>query len=100
MSDEQRPPDSQKPWLHGRKPGDRRVRVARPHTAYFRYTGVNQLVAKPSASVPRTPLGRGLLRVKSWLIGRPLASEEEAGERLSKRLALPILSSDAITSSA
>ncbi|MEO5965079.1 MAG: APC family permease, partial [Candidatus Limnocylindrales bacterium] len=86
--------------IGGRKPGDRRIRVERPHTAYFRYTGPNQMVAKPSASVPRTPLGRGLLRVKAWLIGRPLASEEEAGERLSKRLALPIFSSDAISSSA
>ncbi|HEY3333956.1 MAG TPA: APC family permease, partial [Candidatus Limnocylindrales bacterium] len=86
--------------ISGRKPGDRRVRVDRPHTAYFRYTGPNQLVAKPSASVPRTPLGRALLRGKAWLIGRPLANEEEAGERLSKRLALPIFSSDAISSSA
>ena len=86
--------------ISGRKPGGRRVRVDRPHTAYFRYTGPNQLVAKPSASVPRTPFGRGLLRVKGWLIGRPLANEEEAGERLSKRLALPIFSSDAISSSA
>src|SRR5207344_2789248 len=86
--------------LTGRKPGDRRVRVERPHAAYFRYTGPNQLVAKPEASVPRTALGRGWRRAKSWLIGRPLASEEEIGERLSKRLALPIFSSDAISSSA
>src|SRR3954447_18050476 len=86
--------------ISGRKPGDRRVRVERPHTAYFRYTGPNQLAAKPSASAPRTPLGRTLLRLKGWLIGRPLANEEEAGERLSKRLALPIFSSDAISSSA
>jgi len=86
--------------LTGRKPGDRRVRVERPHAAYFRYTGPNQLVAKPAASLPRTALGRGLQRSKSWLIGRPLASEEEIGERLSKRLALPIFSSDAISSSA
>jgi amino acid transporter len=86
--------------ISGRKPGDRRVRVDRPHTAFFRYTGPNQLVAKPSANVPRTPLGRGLLRAKGWLIGRPLANEEEAGERLPKRLALPIFSSDAISSSA
>ena len=84
----------------GRKPGDRRVRVDRPHTAYFRYTGPNQLVAKPAASEARTPLGRTLLRWKAWLIGRPLANAEEAGERLSKRLALPIFSSDAISSSA
>jgi amino acid transporter len=84
----------------GRKPGDRRVRVDRPHTAYFRYAGPNQLVAKPAASAGRTAADRMLLRVKAWLIGRPLANEEEAEERLPKRLALPIFSSDAISSSA
>jgi amino acid transporter len=86
--------------ITGRKPGDRRVRVERPHTPYFRYTGPNQLVAKREASLPRSELERTLLRWKSWLIGRPLASAEEVGERLSKRLALPIFSSDAISSSA
>ena len=86
--------------ISGRKPGDKRVRVERPHSAYFRYTGPNQLVAKPAASIPRSPLERTVLRWKAWLIGRPLASEEEIGERLSKRLALPIFSSDAISSSA
>jgi amino acid transporter len=86
--------------LQGRKAGDRRVRVERPHAAYFRYAGPNQLVAKPTASLPRTPMGRMLVRVKAGLLGRPLASEEEIGERLSKRKALPIFSSDAISSSA
>ena len=86
--------------IQGRKPADRRVRVERPHSAYFRYAGPGQLVAKAAASVPRSPLERTLLRWKAWLIGRPLASEEEIGERLSKRLALPIFSSDAISSSA
>ena len=84
----------------GRKPADRRVRVERPHSAYFRYTGPNQLPAKPAANAPRTGLGARLGPRKAWLIGRPLASEEEIGERLSKRLALPIFSSDAISSSA
>jgi amino acid transporter len=86
--------------LKGRKPADRRVRVERPHAAYFRYTGPGQLVAKPAASVPRSDLGRRILHAKAWLLGRPLANEEEIGERLSKRLALPIFSSDAISSSA
>ena len=86
--------------IKGRKAGDRRVRVARPHSAYFRYTGPNQLVAKPAANAPRSGLERGFQRAKAWLLGRPLASEEEIGERLSKRLALPIFSSDAISSSA
>ncbi len=86
--------------MRGRKPADRRVRVERPHSAYFRYTGPGRLVAKQTASVPRSGLGRTLARWKAWLLGRPLASEEEIGERLSKRLALPIFSSDAISSSA
>jgi amino acid transporter len=86
--------------VQGRKPADRRVRVERPHSAFFRYTGPGQLVAKPAANAPRTGLERGWVRAKSWLIGRPLASDEEIGERLSKRLALPIFSSDAISSSA
>jgi amino acid transporter len=76
------------------------VRVERPHSPYFRYSGPNQLVAKPAASAPRSGFGRGIRRAKAWLIGRPMASEEEIGERLSKRLALPIFSSDAISSSA
>ena len=38
--------------------------------------------------------------MKSFFLGRPLANEEEIGERLPKKLALPIFSSDAISSSA
>jgi amino acid transporter len=86
--------------LHGRKPGDRRVRIARPHSRYFRWAGPNVLVAKQAASVPVTPGGRLLYRLKTVVFGRPLASEEEIGERLSKRKALAIFSSDAISSSA
>jgi amino acid transporter len=86
--------------LQGRKLGDRRVRVARPHSPYFRYTGPGQLVAKPAASAPTTPAGRLWARVKSIAIGRPLHTEEEIGERLSKTKALAIFSSDAISSSA
>ena len=87
--------------IKGRKPADRRVRVERPHSAYFRYTGPGQLVAKPAASVPRSGLGRTpCAHWKAWLLGRPLANEEEIGERLLEALALPIFSSDAISSSA
>jgi amino acid transporter len=86
--------------LQGRKPADRRVRIERPHSPYFRYTGPGQLVAKQAASVPLTPAGRFLYRLKSAVFGRPLASEEEIGERLSKKKALAIFSSDPISSSA
>ncbi len=86
--------------LKGRKIADRRVRVERPHAPYFRYTGPGQLVAKQAASRPLTPTGRLIARIKSALIGRPLMSEEEIGERLPKKKALAIFSSDAISSSA
>ena len=86
--------------VQGRKPGDRRVRVERPHSAYFRWAGPGQLMAKEAASEPKTRAGRAYARAKGWLIGRPLASESEIGERLSKVKALAIFSSDAISSSA
>jgi amino acid transporter len=86
--------------LPGRKLGDRRVRVERPHSAYFRWTGPGQLTAKEAASVPSTPAGKAWARIRGLLLGRPLASEEEIGERLSKKKALAIFSSDAISSSA
>jgi len=86
--------------IQGRKPGDRRVRVERPHAPYFRYTGPGQLVAKQAASLPTTPAGRAWARVQAAVFGRPLMQEEELGERLPKTKALPIFSSDAISSSA
>ena len=86
--------------LTGRKTGDRRVRVERPHSTYFRYAGPNQLVAREAASQPRTPAGRALARVRAAVFGKPLASEAELEERLSKTKALAIFSSDAISSSA
>jgi len=86
--------------LQGRKPGDRRVRVERPHSALFRWTGPGQLTAKDAAFVSPTRGGRLYARAKAALLGRPLASEAEIGERLSKKKALAIFSSDAISSSA
>jgi len=86
--------------LQGRKVGDRRVRVDRPHSPYFRYTGPGMLTAKAAASAPTTPSGRAWEQVRRTLFGRRLANEEEAFERLPKKLALPIFSSDAISSSA
>ena len=86
--------------LQGRKVGDRRVRVERPHTAYFRYTGPGQLVAREAASRPRSRSGRALARVRSTMFGRPLANYEEIEERLPKKKALAIFSSDPISSSA
>jgi amino acid transporter len=62
--------------------------------------GPGQLVAKPAADRALTPSGRLLSRVRAVIFGRPLSTEEEIGERLSKTKALAIFSSDAISSSA
>jgi amino acid transporter len=86
--------------IHGRKAADRRVRVDRPHSPYFRWTGPGQLTAKEAASVPRTPLGRALARVRAVLFGRPLSIYEELGERLNVFTGLSIFASDNISSSA
>ncbi|MFP5341948.1 MAG: APC family permease [Candidatus Limnocylindria bacterium] len=72
----------------------------RPHAPYFRYTGPGQLTAKAAASVPTTPVGRLMARIRGVVLGRPLHQDEEIGERLPKRKALAIFSSDAISSSA
>jgi amino acid transporter len=86
--------------LRGQKPGDRRIRVERPQSQYFRYTPTGALEARPKAHQEKGALGRFRATGRRVLFGRPLASAEEIGERLSKVKALAIFSSDAISSSA
>ena len=88
------------PALRGRKLGDRRVVIARPHSEFFRYAEDGVMVAKASASAPRTAAGRFLASVRGVVFGKPLANAMEIEERLSKKKALAIFSSDAISSSA
>jgi len=86
--------------LRGRKIGDRRVVVERPHSAYFRYAGAGVMVAKAAASAPRTALGRRIARIRALVFGKPLSNAQDIEERLPKKKALAIFSSDAISSSA
>ncbi len=86
--------------LTGQKPGNRRVRVERPQSEYFRYTPSGALEARPKAHEEMGSRGRVMATGRHVLFGRPLASAEEIGERLSKKKALAIFSSDAISSSA
>ncbi len=86
--------------LRGKKPADRRIRVERPHARYFRYTGKGIMTAKPAATAPTTAFGRFAVDVRRIFIGKPLANDQESEERLSKKKALAIFSSDAISSSA
>ena len=87
--------------ISGRKPGDKRVRVERYHAPYFRYTGPEPAHREGRRQRARRRRWAGSCwRTKAILIGKPLANEEEIGERLSKKKALAIFSSDAISSSA
>ncbi len=84
--------------LKGRKLGDRRVVVDRPHARYFRYLGPGVLEAKLEAQAPRTAYQRRMAGVRGVLFGRPLPSEAELTERLPKWKALPVFSSDVMSS--
>jgi len=84
--------------IRGRKPGDRRVRVARPEARYFRYAGPGVVVARASALEPRTRLGRTTFAARHLLFGHPLATAQEIDERLPKWKALAVFSSDVLSS--
>jgi len=82
----------------GVKLGDRRVRVDRPHTRYFRYTAPGVVSAKLAANEPATGAGVAIARTRHALFGRPISSEDELAERLPKWKALAVFSSDVMSS--
>jgi amino acid transporter len=73
--------------------------VVRPQRSlYFRYAGPGTVTARPAAIAPTGPLGRVAARGRRVLFGRPLATYEEAEERLSIPKALAVFSSDNLSS--
>lgn len=82
----------------GHLPGDRYVRIVRPPE--FRRTSGGTYVATEAALAPRTAFGAFYDRLRRALFGRPIETEAEAGERLSKKTGLGVLASDNISSSA
>jgi amino acid transporter len=84
--------------MRGRKTGDRRVRVTRPESRYFRYAGPGVVVARPSAIEPRTRLGQATFAARHALFGHPLATAQEIEQRLPKWKALAVFSSDVLSS--
>jgi len=71
--------------LQGRKIGDRRVRVDRPHSPYFRYTDSRHAHRQGGGHRTAHRVRAGLVNARRALFGRPLANEEEAEERLAKK---------------
>ena len=84
--------------LPGVKPGDRRVQVERPKARYFRYQAPGVLSAKLTVEEPTTPFGQLAAWTRHALFGRPISSEAELTERLPKWKALPVFSSDVMSS--
>jgi amino acid transporter len=82
----------------GRKPGDRRVHVHRPEARYFRYGEQGTVVAKAAASMPESRVGRLGFGARRVIFGRVLSTHEELEQRLPKWKALPMFSSDVMSS--
>src|SRR5438552_18933963 len=72
--------------VSGRLPGDRMVRVVRPPE--FRRGRGGIYVATPEAAASGGRTGRLYDRLRHVLFGRPLETEAEAEERLSKKTGL------------
>jgi amino acid transporter len=83
----------------GQRLGDTYVRIVRPFEDEFeREEG--RLVATERTVLQRSGWTRTVRAIRTFLIGRPISSEHEQHERLTKVKALAIFSSDAISSSA
>jgi hypothetical protein len=64
----------------------------------FRAEAPDKLVATEPAAVPESQLGRVLTKVRRAVLGPPLASSAVVQERMRKLVALPVLSSDLLSS--
>ena len=84
--------------ITGRLAADRRIRVRRQTSPYFRYAAPGVVTARPAAIADPHPLGQAAARTRRVLFGRPLASDEESEERLSIPKALAVFSSDNLSS--
>ena len=85
----------------GKRPGDAYVRIVRPYEDAFRKGGdEGELIATERTILERRGWKAGLRSLRTFLIGRPIHSEREEHERLTKVKGLAIFSSDNISSSA
>src|SRR5512142_2695675 len=84
----------------GKRQGDTYIRIVRPDPHVLRRVAPGVLEASEEISRPHSGIGHLYVHIKQVLVGRPLATVEEKQERLTKIMALPVFSSDAISSSA
>src|SRR6266516_1094739 len=84
--------------VRGLFPGDRYLRVRRHRD--FRRAKSGHLVLREGVGQSKGPLNLAFARLKRVLIGRPIPTADEAGERVNKFAGLAIFASDNISSSA
>jgi len=84
----------------GQRLGDSYVRIVRPFEDEFERGEEGTLIASERTMLSRPGWTSALRRIRTVLIGRPISSDHEAHERLTKVKALAIFSSDNISSSA
>ncbi|MGO8687815.1 MAG: APC family permease [Candidatus Dormibacteria bacterium] len=80
------------------RPGEHYVRVVRSQSRGFEPVAPGWLQATPRAAAPDTAMGRLERRLRTVLLGAPLANRQMIHERLNKVRALAVLSSDALSS--
>jgi amino acid transporter len=84
----------------GQRLGDAYVRIVRPFEDQFERSDEGTLIASEKTLQTRSGWQSWLRGARTFLIGRPISSEREEHERLSKLKALAVFSSDNISSSA
>ncbi|HEX6138949.1 MAG TPA: APC family permease [Candidatus Limnocylindria bacterium] len=84
----------------GQRLGDAYVRIVRPFEDEFERGREGRLIASEKTMQARSGWHAWLRGVRTVLIGRPISTEHEGHERLSKVKALAVFSSDNISSSA
>ncbi|MEV1142544.1 APC family permease [Micromonospora sp. NPDC049799] len=82
---------------HGERPAPTRFGRLAP-IAMFRVEEPDELVAAEPANVPGSRFGRSVTRLRRALFGPPLSSAAVLYERMRKTVALPVLSSDLLSS--
>jgi amino acid transporter len=83
----------------GKRPGDAYVRIVRPFEDQFERSE-GGLIASEKTILDRRGWHAVMRGLRTFLIGRPISSEHEEHERLTKVKALAVFSSDNISSSA
>jgi hypothetical protein len=84
----------------GKRLGDSYVRIVRPFEDEFERTDEGTLIASEKTILDRRGWHAAMRGLRTFLIGRPISTEHEEHERLTKVKALAVFSSDNISSSA